>query len=186
MWWFWSYRDSEIAEILWGRGFYFDFCCLGEKLREGKHKHKSRQHRGINGLCIPWLLQGIGRMIGPRMCAGRSWWMWRIRQTIASCKRWRKSTRTPSQQKPQDLYQAWFTEPFHFKYKDMDPTAEVMHLVFLQRFLSPQEWHRARQAYARSTAVSSIVGFGSSCDSKPITSDDVNELFLVHIHSSFT
>eukprot|EP00913_Durusdinium_trenchii_P003396 g3144.t1 len=35
----------------------------------------------------------------------------------------------------------------------------VMHLVFLQRFWSPQEWHRARQAYARSTAVSSIVGY---------------------------
>ncbi|CAE7532528.1 ATM [Symbiodinium sp. CCMP2592] len=35
----------------------------------------------------------------------------------------------------------------------------VMHLVFLERFPSPQDWHAARRAYARSTAVSSIVGY---------------------------
>ena len=35
---------------------------------------------------------------------------------------------------------------------------EVMHLFFLERFLSPQEWHKARQGYARSTAVNAIVG----------------------------
>ncbi|CAJ1371480.1 unnamed protein product [Effrenium voratum] len=35
----------------------------------------------------------------------------------------------------------------------------VMHLVLLERFPGPQEWHRARQVYARSVAVSSIVGY---------------------------
>lgn len=35
----------------------------------------------------------------------------------------------------------------------------VMHLVFLERFPSPMDWHRARLAYARSAAVSSMVGY---------------------------
>ncbi len=33
-----------------------------------------------------------------------------------------------------------------------------MHLFFLERFISPQEWHKTRQGYARSTAVNAIVG----------------------------
>jgi len=35
----------------------------------------------------------------------------------------------------------------------------VMHLFFLERFISPQEWHKTRQGYARSTAVNAIVGY---------------------------
>jgi len=35
----------------------------------------------------------------------------------------------------------------------------VMHLVFLEKFASPERWHRARRDYARSIAVSSIVGY---------------------------
>lgn len=35
----------------------------------------------------------------------------------------------------------------------------VMHLLFLERYPSPCDWHRARQNYARSVAVSSIVGY---------------------------
>mmetsp|Transcript_155949 Transcript_155949/g.275568 ORF Transcript_155949/g.275568 Transcript_155949/m.275568 type:complete len:3044 (-) Transcript_155949:238-9369(-) len=35
----------------------------------------------------------------------------------------------------------------------------VMHLVFLEYFPSPVDWHRARQDYARSAAVSSMVGY---------------------------
>jgi len=35
----------------------------------------------------------------------------------------------------------------------------VMHLAFLERYPSPTDWHRARQHYARSAAVSSIVGY---------------------------
>eukprot|EP00931_Biecheleriopsis_adriatica_P101418 TRINITY_DN7655_c3_g1_i1.p1 TRINITY_DN7655_c3_g1~~TRINITY_DN7655_c3_g1_i1.p1 ORF type:complete len:3029 (+),score=615.62 TRINITY_DN7655_c3_g1_i1:50-9136(+) len=41
-------------------------------------------------------------------------------------------------------------------YENFQP---VMHLVFLERFPSPAEWHKARQSYARSAAVSSIVGY---------------------------
>lgn len=41
-------------------------------------------------------------------------------------------------------------------YENVKP---VMHLFFLERFVSPQEWHKARQGYARSTAVNAIVGF---------------------------
>lgn len=41
-------------------------------------------------------------------------------------------------------------------YENVKP---VMHLFFLERFVSPQEWHRARQGYARSTAVNAIVGY---------------------------
>ncbi|CAE8642170.1 unnamed protein product, partial [Polarella glacialis] len=35
----------------------------------------------------------------------------------------------------------------------------VMHLLFLERFPSPADWHSARQNYARSVAVSSMVGY---------------------------
>merc|ERR1719331_2914168 len=35
----------------------------------------------------------------------------------------------------------------------------VMHLTLLERFPSPRDWHRARQLYARSASVSSIVGY---------------------------
>merc|ERR1711957_851699 len=35
----------------------------------------------------------------------------------------------------------------------------VMHLVFLERFPSPLDWHRARRNYAKSVAVSSMVGY---------------------------
>lgn len=35
----------------------------------------------------------------------------------------------------------------------------VMHLAFLEYFPSPRDWHRARQLYARSASVSSMVGY---------------------------
>jgi hypothetical protein len=57
------------------------------------------------------------------------------------------------------------SEPFNIYSESLaspvcSSVSEVMHLFFLERFVSPQEWHRARQGYARSTAVNAIVGGG--------------------------
>nr|QDO16449.1 serine-protein kinase ATM [Crypthecodinium cohnii]USW07780.1 Serine-protein kinase ATM [Crypthecodinium cohnii] len=75
----------------------------------------------------------------------QDWTHQRCRQTMASARE------IANQQGPEALKKG-----LEECYDNFKP---VMHLIFLEKFASPERWHKARRDYARSIAVSSIVGY---------------------------